>query len=247
MWQRCEDWLERQVPGMGLRATLLTASSLLLMLGYWLVPMRKLVPAAFLEWSAALTGIPYPNFHKYLADHLWALVLLMVVPLLISRFALKLKARDLGLGLRGAGREFLVVGALYALFVPLAWFASTRPGFQNTYPRMQIVETMPWIFLAFHVAYLIKWVAWEFFFRGFLLLGFWKDFQGKAVLMSTVPFVLMHYGKPRIEVFAAILAGLLMCWLVVKGRSIWPGVLLHWGAAMTVELFSTQWFWALFS
>jgi membrane protease YdiL (CAAX protease family) len=87
----------------------------------------------------------------------------------------------------------------------------------------------------------VKWIAWEFFFRGFMLFGFGKDFLQRAVLVSTIPFVLMHYGKPELEMASALIAGLVLCFIALRSKSIWPGVLLHWLVAATMDFFAAQW------
>ena len=39
---------------------------------------------------------------------------------------------------------------------------------------------------------------------------------------------------------------MILCWLALRGRSIWPGVAIHSAVATTMELFATEWFWDLF-
>ena len=90
--------------------------------------------------------------------------------------------------------------------------------------------------------YLVKWVAWEFFFRGFMLFGFGRDFLHRSVLVSTIPFTIMHFGKPELEALGALIAGLVLCYIALRSKSIWPGVLLHWLVASTMDFFASD-FW----
>jgi membrane protease YdiL (CAAX protease family) len=57
-----------------------------------------------------------------------------------------------------------------------------------------------------------------------------------AILIQTVPFVLMHIGKPGVEIHSSLLAGVVLGWLAWRSRSFWPCFLLHWGAAATMDV-----------
>ena len=246
MRARLEAMWERIFPGMGLRPTYLTALSTWLLCLYWYNSSARRTPEFFIDGMRDLTGITEKGFHRHLYSHLLCLVLLMIVPLIFARVVDGMKLKDLGLGFRSAGREFVVVTVLYLLFVPVIFYFSTTAGFQKMYPRLALAEVDPTIFVLFHLAYLVKWTAWEFFFRGFMLFAFYKDMGTRAVLISTIPFTLAHYGKPDMETLSAVFAGFILCWLAIKGRSIWPGVFLHAAVAATMELFATRWFWELF-
>ena len=239
---RVERWLDEQFPGMGLRPTSLTIVATLLLSVFWIYSAPRYVPDGLVTFGIELTGIQAPNFHRHLYSHTLAALLLLVIPLIYNRFTLRLSFAELGLGMKKAGREFILVGVLYLLFVPVLYVVSQQPSFQATYPRLPAADKTMSIFVLFHLAYLVKWVAWEFFFRGFLLFSYWRDVAGKAVLLSTVPFALSHYGKPPLEMLSSIAAGFILCWLALRGKSIWPGVALHWAVATTVELFAATWF-----
>ena len=123
----------------------------------------------------------------------------MLVPLLICWVGEGWTPRDLGFRVKGAGPEVLVVLGLWAFMIPIVWALHDQPGFNTTYPRLRASESSAELFFLFEGMYLVKWMAWEFFFRGFMLFAFRKDFMDRAILMSTIPFTLMHYGKPELE------------------------------------------------
>lgn len=242
-----ERWLDRELPGLGLRLVLRTVFVTLLMSAYWMFSGGGSMPRAFYAASRELTGVPARMFHVNLWSHALAVVLLLLVPLAVGWLTERQSPRALGLGMRHAGRELRIVAVFFALLVPVLLLVSQRPSFQAAYPRVGLVGELPWLFFWFHLAYLVKWVAWEFFFRGYLLFAFARDMQARAIIVSTVPFALMHFGKPPLEMLSAVFAGFILCWLAWRGRSIWPGVLLHWAVNTTVELFGSPWFWALFA
>jgi membrane protease YdiL (CAAX protease family) len=180
-------------------------------------------------------------FHRHLWGHLMAVLLLMLVPLALARVGAGWRARDLGLSIRGARREMLLVLALWALLVPVIALAARTEGFARTYPRLPEARLDAGLFATYQAAYLIKWTAWEFFFRGFLLFGLRRDLGSVAVLLSTVPFTLMHVGKPEAEMASAVVGGLVLCWIALRSRSIWPGVVIHSLVATTMDFFASSW------
>jgi len=53
-----------------------------------------------------------------------------------------------------------------------------------------------------------------------------------------IPYALIHVHKPLPEALAAVVAGLVLGWLAVKTRSIWPGVLVHGSVALMMDVFA---------
>ena len=53
--------------------------------------------------------------------------------------------------------------------------------------------------------------------------------------MSAVPYCMIHFTKPLIEVIAALPAGLVLGLFAMRARSIWGGVLLHVAVAWLMD------------
>jgi len=234
--------LDRVFPGMGWRPFWISTAAALLLTLYLKHGRISKAPKAFIETLTSWTGIDIPRFHQHLYSHFVAFVLLMAIPLILAWLLERWTPKDLGFRLRGAGRELLLCLGLWVLFLPVVWYFSRTAGFQRMYPRVSACETQALLFLLFHLAYLFKWMSWEFFFRGFMLFGLEKDMGKRAILVSTLPFVIAHLGKPEAEMLGAIPAGFLLCWIAQRSRSIWPGVILHWLVAMSMEFFAAS-FW----
>jgi membrane protease YdiL (CAAX protease family) len=83
--------------------------------------------------------------------------------------------------------------------------------------------------------YAIQFVALEFFFRGFLVHALRRQMGAYAVLVMTVPYCMIHFGKPIPETLGAIGAGLVLGFMSLKTRSIWMGAALHIAVAMTMD------------
>ncbi len=241
MRDRLEHIVQRLFPGMGLRPLWMTVLASLALVLYYHHGGGDEAPEWFVARSTAWLSIPHRAFHEHLWSHALAVMLLMIVPLIAGWRLEGWTPRDLGFGVRGAGRELLVVMALWAAMVPIVWAVHDTPSFAATYPRFAPAEHSLQLYLLYEGFYLVKWIAWEFFFRGFLLFGYARDLLSRSVLVSTIPFVLMHFGKPEAEVFGSLVAGLVLCFIALRSKSIWPGVLLHWLVAGTMDFFAAQW------
>jgi len=238
---RLTKLLKRFYPGLELRPVGLALLSALLLTLYSYHGSFGAMPAGFARVVGDWTGIRDNQFHQHNWAHLTALLLLFVIPAWAASVSPGLSLRELGLGVKGAGREFLVVLGMWAAFVPVIWLASTTDSFLRTYPRLKAATHDPKMYFLYEGLYFVKWIAWEFFFRGFMLFGLRKDFGDKAALLSTLPFVIMHFGKPEAEMLGAILAGMILCAIALRSKSIWPGVLLHWMVASTMDFFAARW------
>ena len=234
-----EQYLEKFFPGMGLRPFYLTVLSAFLLVIYYYE--GSVAPRWFLAQGIQITGIDNVNFHRHLWSHLSAVVLLLIIPLFIVSIAEGWRPNNLGFSVRNAKKEIMFVELLWLLMIPVICYVASTPAFQKIYPRLRAVDNNMQLFIYFELAYLIKWIAWEFFFRGFMLFSFAKDMGNKAVLISTLPFVIMHIGKPEAEILGSIIAGFVLCYIALRSKSIWPGVLLHWQIAMTMNFFASSW------
>ena len=138
---RLEAWAAGLYPGLPWRSVWMAALSTVLLIVYWYQGSPQAAPAWFLDGEASLTGINVDMFHRQGWSHATAFLLLLVIPLLAARFGAGLGPRDLGLGIRGAGREVLLVLALWLAFVPVIWWFSQTPSFMAFYPRLKAART----------------------------------------------------------------------------------------------------------
>lgn len=76
----------------------------------------------------------------------------------------------------------------------------------------------------------------EYFFRGFMLLPLAERFGWHASLIALLPYVLVHAGKPLIELYGSIVFGLGLSFLALRSGSILYGLALHWVLAVVVPL-----------
>ncbi len=177
----------------------------------------------------------------YVYSHLAALVTLCLFPIVVSLVLLRTGPHQMGVAFRRCGRELIIVMVLLALLLPVLIWISGTPDFQEKYPKLKEIKSDAALFWAYQGFYLIKWFAWEYFFRGFLLFGLHKRFGESAILFSTMPFVVIHLGKPEAEIMGAIVAGIVLGRLALAGRSILPTVWLHFAVAGVMDFLTSDW------
>ena len=174
----------------------------------------------------------YPAFYWYGCS----LLMLGVVPLLLGRFVLKKPLIEWGVGL-GDWRFGLKASlGLFVLFLPILLYVSYQPSFQAKYPLYSAAGSSVSHFVIYQLAYAAYFIGWEFIFRGFMLFGLKPKLGAYAIFIQTIPFAIMHFGKPEIETLAAVFAGVILGFLALRTRSFWYGWLLHALVALSNDM-----------
>jgi membrane protease YdiL (CAAX protease family) len=134
---------------------------------------------------------------------------------------------DLGLRTRG----FLKHAWIYLLFLgcvlPAMLVVSRQPDFGNYYPFYKQSSRSWFDFLAWEAMYFAQFFALEMFFRGFWLGVLRKSFGSGAIFAMAVPYCMIHFQKPYLEVNGAIIAGIALGSLSMRTKSIYQGFLVH--------------------
>ncbi len=193
---------------------------------------RRIVGDRFAEWP--LTEI-HPHMYWFLA----AFLVYGVLPLLIVLLMPKEKLRDYGLGLGDWRLGLKITAFFFVVMVPLVVFASRLSDFSSTYP-MSRGALLSWNhFVVYQTGYAAYFIGWEFLFRGFLLFGLYKRIGNQAIWVQLIPFVVLHAGKPELEAYGSIIAGIALAVLALRTRSFWYGAVLHAAVATTMDVVSS--------
>jgi len=161
-------------------------------------------------------------------------LLLFCVPALVIRLGFKRRLAEFGWQW-GAGQVWgkYFLGFLVVV-VPVVIVSSRWPSFQDYYSSQLWAGQSLGAFVLFAAGWLVYFFAWEFFFRGFLLFGLARSLGQLAIFIQMVPFVMMHFRKPEMESYAAIIAGIALGLMAYRGKS-WVGCwLLHWVIAVVM-------------
>lgn len=171
----------------------------------------------------------------------WAITVIafyLIVPALIVKVVLRERLRDHGIRLQFSVNELPIYGVLLAVVLVMVVGFSATDAFQAKYPfySPRLGEPLWPLFWTWEALYVLQFAAVEFFFRGFLLHGTKCRLGFSAVFVSMVPYCLVHFGKPLPETLGAIIAGIVLGIFSLKSRSIAPGILLHCGVALGMDL-----------
>jgi membrane protease YdiL (CAAX protease family) len=166
------------------------------------------------------------------------LVVFGIVPFGIL-LALREDPRRYGLGL-GDRRRALSLGALAtAVTVPVVALLAAVPEIRAWYaPSM---STVPGVV----ITSVLDLVPSEFLMRGFVLFALLRAVGPFGVVVATVPFFMIHIGKPDAEAISTLAGGLVFGWLNWRTGSIWASAAYHVAVQSTVIVAAAAWTTAL--
>jgi membrane protease YdiL (CAAX protease family) len=194
--------------------------------------------ATYDQLAPFLPSIWRADVGRTLYEYVAAFVLMLVVPGLAVKWALRQRLRDYGMQLGDVRYGLRCVALALPAALLIAYAASGDAAVQAEYPLAKdAMHHLGW-FVTVELFYLVYYVGWEFFFRGFMLFGLEGPFGAiLAILVQTIPSTLVHIGKPASEAFAAIGAGLLLGYLAIRTRSILYPLLLHAAVGIGTDAF----------
>jgi membrane protease YdiL (CAAX protease family) len=153
----------------------------------------------------------------------WSGDLLYFAALPLTVIVLILRKNPLDFGLRpgnpGLWGFYVVVTCLLA--VPILCFGASLPALRDYY-RIENFN-----FARYFLTSVASLSASEFLFRGFLLFGLKDGLQETSILVQTIPFVLVHFGKPELETLSTLVTGIYFGYIAYRGKSFWPVFIIH--------------------
>jgi membrane protease YdiL (CAAX protease family) len=188
-------------------------------------------------------GVFFPHASGRFQDiypFLWwfgcSFVLFLVVPLGVAAVTPGVRVGELGHG-PGDWRFGLKASALLlGIMIPIVFVASTTQEFRGHYPLCGSATKDRAHFVLYELAYAAYFLGWESLYRGYLLFSLERRIGTLAIVVQTVPFALLHLGKPEPEAFGSVVAGLALGTVALRARSWWYGALIHIAVAVTMDL-----------
>jgi membrane protease YdiL (CAAX protease family) len=161
-----------------------------------------------------------------------------LVPVLLIKLLFKEKLSDYGWQMKNAFKDWWLYALMLVVMLPLVIYFSSTSSFQSRYPfyNPQYDKALYPDFFLWEIMYFAQFIGLEFFFRGFITLGLRKRFGYYSVFIMTVPYCMIHFGKPMPETIGAIGAGIVLGTLAMKSRSIFMGVLIHYSIAISMDV-----------
>lgn len=198
-----------------------------------------------LQWLGEWRGTSYlqqleASGWLELAGYLWwtgcHLFTFILLPWLVIRWVFKERMHDFGWRWNQVGehwRGYLLLLSPILVFVVLV---SQGEDFVHHYPFYRSAGRSWLDLLLWELLYLSQFVFLEFFFRGFMLNALRPALGANAIWVMCVPYMMIHFPKLWLEATGAILFGLFLGILALKSRSIWGGVLVHAGVALSMDV-----------
>jgi membrane protease YdiL (CAAX protease family) len=170
----------------------------------------------------------------------WRVIGYLLIPMAVVACLPGERIRDYGWSFDGFVRHLKTYLILFALVMPVIYFCSQTRAFRSIYPFYRLANRSLFDLIAWELLYALQFLSLEFFFRGFMLNGLKKTFGAHSIWVMVVPYCMIHYGKTWQETVGAIFAGLILGTVALRTRSIWGGVLIHVGVALSMDLLTIQ-------
>lgn len=198
-------------------------------------PYRAVLPASWMSGEAI-------GLTRVAANAAACVVFLVALPWFVLRWR---DARDgcfsewKGMIARGGlpGRGWFPWLAASCAAVAIAALAvRVSPTIGSAYPIYRgACERFDAAALLAETAYAVVIVATELFYRGALLVAFRSTMGRKALLAMAVVCAFDHVGAPWIELATSGLGALVLGWIALRTRSVWPGCAVHLSLALGID------------
>jgi len=198
-----------------------------------------------------IAGLPWDQ--EWISFGIGAL-LLVLIPCAIVTVGFKERLRDYGLGGPKPGQwPFTLASSLLlaAFAYPLMYRAAKFPSMAALYPLFRDFRSLS-DFVYFELGYFAFFLAIEFMFRGYLLLGLYGAHQSGGVraareaqdppllthysiVVSMLSYTAWHLGKPLPELWSTAVWGVVTGAIVLRSGTIWPVLLIHWSMNVLLD------------
>ena len=170
--------------------------------------------------SAALF-LSLDHYHVIMSGDFSTFLFNAAFPILVILIILRKNPFNFGLSI-GNFRiwwKYVLVTCLIAAAVLFA--VSFVPSLQKYYKQEHFN------FLRYFLVNCLSLSAIEYMYRGFLLFGLKDKFKEASILIQTIPFVLLHFGKPELDTISCLVTGVLFGYIAYRGKSFWPVFIIH--------------------
>jgi len=248
-WQQmdreaAEERAAREAAGLGFDwrplIVLLTSAVLLTLMEYignrdWFYELLREIPKQRVRAALRLPANPHLERMGWAWWAGWRVLGYFLLPMVLVRLYGE-RVRDQGLSTKGLREHVWLYVLCYLVVAVCVAFVSRSPEFVNYYPFYKGANKSWADFLGWELMYAAQFFALEFFFRGWWLKACKAQMGSHAIFVMTVPYVMIHFGKPMLETFGACIAGVVLGTLAMKTRSIWSGFFVHVGVAISMDL-----------
>lgn len=205
----------------------------LITVGLFLVYIELNIPVIFYKVFDQLYGLKILMTIGFF--FLITLSCFLFVPILMSKFIYHEKLSYLGIkNPKNHLQAFLLSIMALIIFVPVMIFIGKQNSLQSYYAMGH--NGFNHVFLLQILIAPLYYFCEEFFFRGFLLINLWRRVGWHSFWITDLIFIWSHISKPLLEIALSMPAGLMLAFLAVRTRSIYPCILVHYILGVTCIL-----------
>ncbi|MBK8186755.1 MAG: CPBP family intramembrane metalloprotease [Cellvibrio sp.] len=202
----------------------------------------------FLSLIESTLNLPEEYFSQSLAQSQWHtlieyawwtschLLAFILIPVFVIKFLFKDAVANFGWRWQQTHQHWAGYCCLILPILCFVYIASLGTDFINHYPFYKLTHRSYLDFIFWEILYLTQFVCLEFFFRGFMLQALKPALDANAIWIICVPYMMIHLPKLWPEATSAILFGFFLGILAMQSRSIWGGVLVHAGIALSMDI-----------
>lgn len=192
----------------------------------------------FFDYLQPFLNLGNPEWAGALYVFFSAAVLLGILPLIIIKYVFHESLSDYGLQWGDVSFGLKAIAVIGLFYVISAYSSSKMPEFLAEYPVYRGAGQSAQIFILHALSYLVFYIGWEIYFRGFMQFGLRASMgEWNAILIQVLASCLVHIGKPAGETYTSILGGLIWGLLAFRTKSIAYGVATHWILGVSLDLF----------
>lgn len=192
----------------------------------------------YLDHLQSLIVVGNPDWSAALFVFFSSAILLGVVPVLIIKYVFHESLSSYGLQWGDVSFGLKAVAILGVIYIASTYPSSKMPDFLAEYPVYRGAGQSVQTFILHALSYLVFYIGWEIYFRGFMQFGLRSSFgDWNAILIQVLASCLIHIGKPSGEIYSSILGGLVWGILAFRTRSIAYGVATHWILGISLDFF----------
>jgi membrane protease YdiL (CAAX protease family) len=184
-------------------------------------------------------GLKNGELIQFFWQYAASFILLFLMPFIFIKYLFKddIKKYGISLGNKSWNLKWLIAGLLIA---PFTFFFSNDPELIREYPLSKQVAESINLIIADSFFYLFYYIGFEFIFRGYLLFGLQdkstfdknempdRKHTAAVIAISTILILAVHAGKPESEIALAGFISILWGFINLKGRSIYPVLIMHY-------------------